>query len=169
MQPETSGVRTWQWVVTVIVIIVLILLGYYMFRGDNTDTTGDNGNATSTQDTLVPGQGVNRVVVTDQFPGNIVYLSSVQLTKPGFVAVYDDNNGTPGEIIGTQYFDAGINPGRVTLTRSTVDGEVYYAILHTDNGDKVFNATQDVQLINAAGNPIMMIFRGSASVSGVKE
>jgi hypothetical protein len=163
MEPEQNGVRTWQWVVTVIVIIVLILLGYYMLKGNGATNTGD---VTGTDDTtLVAGKDTNRVVVTDQFPGNIVYLSSVQLTKPGFVVIHKDKAGTPGDIIGYQYFDAGINPGKITLTGATVEGMLYYAMIHTDDGDKKFDEKLDLPLKDAAGNIIMKTFRATSSAT----
>lgn len=170
MQEEQGGVRTWQWVVTVIVIIVLILLGYYMFT--NKDVVPGEDDSVNTDDSgLVTGQDTNRVVVTDQFPGNIVYISSVQLTNPGFVVVKKDNAGVPGDIIGSQYFEKGINPGKITLTSSTVEGGTYYATLYADtDGNKIFDAIKDMPLKDAAGNVIMKIFHASASVTaGVKE
>ena len=166
MQPEANGVRTWQWVVTVIVIIVLILLGYYMFKGNSTTMTDD---VMSTDDSsLATNKDTNRVVVTDQFPGNIVYLSSVQLTKGAFVVIHKDNKGTPGDVIGVQYFEAGINPGKVTLTSATVEGGTYYAMLHSDDGDKKFDAVKDLPLKDSAGNIIMKIFRASSAAVEVK-
>lgn len=164
MNPEQSGVKTWQWVVTVIVIIVLILVGYYMFKG-NSDTATD---VTTTPSTTVTTDA-NRVVVSDQFPGNIVYLSSVQLENPGFVVIKKDNAGTPGDIIGSQYFDKGINPGKVTLKSSTVEGGTYYAVIYSDTDmNKVFDATKDMPLKDAAGNVIMKIFRASSATPEVK-
>ncbi|HEY9583573.1 MAG TPA: hypothetical protein VJI66_01250 [Candidatus Paceibacterota bacterium] len=165
MEDNNGGVRTWQWVVTVIVIIILIVLGYYLFRGDKVVSPTTDDTNTTDDSSLVASQAANRVVVTDQFPGNIVYLSSVQLEKPGFVVVHKDNNGTPGDIIGYQYFDKGINPGRITLTSSTVEGGVYYAMLHSDDGDKVFNATKDLPLKDSKGDVIMKIFRATSDVS----
>jgi len=167
MQDEQSGVKTWQWVVTVIVIIVLVLLGYYMIRGDGT-TPSTTGIDSTNDSTLVAGKDANRVVVTDQFPGNIVYLSSVQLANPGFVVVHKDNNGTPGDIIGSQYFDKGINPGRVTLSTPTSEGQTYYAILYSDNGDKKFDAKLDLPLKDAAGNTIMKVFRSTSTITEPK-
>lgn len=166
MQPETSGIRTWQWVVTVIVIIVLILLGYYMFKGNGTTTDMDNDNDGTTLNT---SKDLNRVVVTDQFPGNVVYLSSVQLSNPGFVVVKKDNAGTPGDIIGSQYFDKGINPGKITLKTSTVDGGMYYAVIYSDtDGNKMFDAAKDMPLKDEAGNVIMKPFRATSTVTEVK-
>ena len=166
MEPST-GVKGWQWAVTVIVIIILIVLGYYMFKnGKGTDT--NNNEPTIDETTGTPSANVNRVVVSDQFPGNIVYISSVQLAAPGFVAIHKDNAGTPGDVIGYQYFDKGINPGKITLTSPTVEGGVYYAVLHNDDGDKIFNAAKDLPIKDASGNIIMKLFRGSSTVSEVK-
>lgn len=166
MEPATSGVKTWQWVVTVIVIIVLIIIGYNIFSGGNltTSTTDD----TDTSAAMTNSKDTNRVVISDQFPGNIVYISSVQLAQPGFIVIHKDNAGTPGDVIGYQYFDKGINPGKITLTSPTVEGGIYYAMLHSDNGDKKFDITKDLPLKDASGNVIMKLFRASSTVTEVK-
>lgn len=168
MQPETNGVKTWQWVVTVIVIIVLILVGYYMFKGSDVKTVTDDTN-TAVDNTSTDAKNTNRVVVTDQFPGNIVYLSSVQLSNPGFVVIKKDKAGTPGDIIGSQYFDKGINPGKVTLKSSTTEGSLYYAVIYADtDGNKIFDSAKDMPVKDASGNDIMKTFRASTSVTEIK-
>ena len=50
--------------------------------------------------------GENTLFVEDQFPGSIVYLSSVTLAKGGWVVVHEDDSGKPGKIIGYKYFEA---------------------------------------------------------------
>ena len=165
MQAE-SGVKTWQWVVTVIVIIAIIIIGIMVFGGKSTQSPGDMTDGT---DTTMGSNELNRVVMSDQFPGNVVYLSSVQLAKPGWVVIHKDNAGQPGDVIGSTYFAAGINPGKITLTAATVEGGVYYAMLHNDDGDKAFDITKDLPLKDSKGNVIMKLFRASASVgAGIK-
>ena len=159
MQPAT-GIKTWQWVVTAIVIIVLIIIGVMVFGGSSTTPADDTADVTADATT-----GANRIVVSDQFPGNVVYLSSVQLAKGGWVVIHKDNKGQPGDIIGQTWFDAGVNPGKVTLSQSMVDGSVYYAMIHSDNGDKKFDAKVDMPLSDANGNVIMKIFRASATAN----
>ncbi|MFA6314940.1 MAG: hypothetical protein WC648_01040 [Candidatus Paceibacterota bacterium] len=161
MEPNQSGIKTWQWVVTVIVIIALIIIGVLVFGSKGTDSpvTGDETPAITDE---TPGT-VNRITMTDQYPGNVVYLSSVQLAKAGWVAIHKDNAGMPGAVIGSAYFEAGINPGKVTLSESLVDGGTYYAMLHSDDGDAIFSEAKDVPLKDANGNVIMKVFRGSAS------
>lgn len=163
MEPN-QGIKAWQWVVTVIVIIILIILGYYMFKG-NKVTPLDTRDTTPITTTTAE---VNRVVVSDQYPGNVVYVSSVQLANPGWVSIQKDNKGTPGAVIGSAYFNKGINPGKITLTEKTVDGGTYYAILHSDDGDKKFDAVKDAALKDVNGNIIMKVFKATSSITEVK-
>ncbi len=170
MNPEQNGIKTWQWLVTAIIIIALIVVGIMVFgkKGDDsTMVTGDDMSATDTIDTTAEG---NRVVMTDQFPGNVVYISSVQLASPGWVEIHADNNGQPGSILGSMYYEKGINPGgKITLSKPTVEGGIYYAMLHSDDGDKKFDATKDLPLKDSKGAIIMKIFHASASVeAGIK-
>lgn len=158
---SSNGIKAWQWIVTVIVIIVLIIIGVLVFGSKNTDVTVDNPGTTTTPDTTV---GINRIVMSDQYPGNIVYLSSVQFENGGWVVIHNDNAGKLGAIIGQSYFEKGINPGRITLTQPTVEGGTYYAVLYKDDGDKKFDITKDLPLKDKAGSVIMKIFRAAASV-----
>ena len=126
MQPENTGIKPWQWIVTIIIIILIVILGYWLFSRNSGSTAQSQPVMTSTSTASAPVSAeANSVVVTDQYPGNVVYISSVRLASPGFVVIQSDNNGTPGAVIGTQYFDAGINPGKITLTSPTVDGGLY--------------------------------------------
>jgi hypothetical protein len=163
MEPQ-SGIRPWQWIVTIIVIIALIVVGIMVFRNKNTqDTTPvDDTNIvvdtdTNTDDT--PETDTNRIVINDQFPGNVVHISSVQLAKNGWVVIQKDSSGKPGEVIGSAYFEKGINPGKITLSKPTVDGGIYYAVLYVDDGDKKFDPAKDTQVKNSRGSVVMKVFK----------
>ncbi len=160
MEPS-SGIRTWQWVVTIIVIIILIVIGIIVFGGKKSEAPVTTDNNPTTTDTT---SGTNRIVMSDQYPGNVVNVSSVQLDQPGYIAIHKDNNGQPGAVIGYAHFDKGINPGKITLTTPTVEGGTYYAMLHSDNGDNKFSETADAALKDSNGNIIMKIFRVGASL-----
>jgi hypothetical protein len=164
---QNQGIKTWQWVVTVIVIIILIVLGYYLFKGNNSSVTPGTDMSTTT-DMTSDANEVNRIVVSDQYPGNVVYVSSVQLANAGWVEIHKDNNGTPGAIIGSAYFEKGINPGKITLTENTVDGGTYYAMIHTDDGDKKFDPAKDLPLKDSKGNIVMKLFHATTNVTEVK-
>ncbi len=164
MQPQ-SGIKTWQWVTTVIVIIILIIIGIWVFGGKGAPATVDNSVATNNPATPIAG-AINRIVMSDQYPGNVAYLSSVQLANPGWVVIQADNAGQPGAILGETYLGSGINPAKVTLSQPMVDGGTYYAVLYDDtDGTQTWNASADKPLTDANGNIILKVFHGSASVS----
>lgn len=162
MEPQ-SGIKTWQWVVTVIVIVILIVVGVMVFgkKGAPEPTANINQTPSSSQ----PPSSPNRIVMTDQYPGNVVFLNSVQLDKEGWVAIHKDNNGQPGDIIGSAHFDSGINTGRITVTQPIIDGAIYYAMVHSSDGNATFDATKDLPLKDSGGSVIMHVFHGSSSVS----
>lgn len=164
---SNQGIKAWQWVVTAIVVIVLIVLGYYMIKGGN-GSSSLNENATTTEETANNNSEVNRVMVSDQYPGNVAYISSVQFANPGFVVIHEDKNGTLGDVIGSTYFDSGINTGKVMLTKNTVEGKTYYAVLYNDDGDKKFNIEKDLPLKGLIDGNIMKSFKATSKILEVK-
>lgn len=166
MEPQ-SGIKTWQWVVTVIVIVVLIIIGVMVFGNKGTTPT-ETPVVENPTDTTASTE-VNRIVMGDQFPGNVVFVSSVTLANGGWVEIHADNNGQPGAYIGSMYFGPGLNTGKITLTKPTVEGGLYYAMLHSDDGDQKFDATKDLPMKDSKGNIIMKVFHAAASVgAGLK-
>lgn len=95
---------------------------------------------------------------------NQVVVASVQLSQPGFVVIYEQCKYClvpgPGEIIGHQYVAAGEHTDvGVTLSRNAHNGEMLYALLHTDeNANGVFDVPQeggpDEPILQANGSPI---------------
>ncbi len=167
---QTNGIKTWQWIVTVVVIILLIVLGYKMFSGSSSAVVSKTENvdtATSTA-TKVENANLNRIMVSDQAPGNKVYISSVQLSAGGFVVVQKDNKGTPGDIMGDKYFERGIYPGQVSLTSPTAENGTYYAVIYSDDGDKKFDSKKDLPLKDSAGNVILKVFKVTSSPTDLK-
>ena len=173
MEPQTSGVKTWQWVVTIVVIIALIILGIMVFgsKKSNAPVLSDDSqlflNSAAGQ---IATASLNKIVMVDQYPGNIVYISSVQVEKPSWIVIQSDKGGLPGIIMGSAHFDAGISPGgKMTLTTPTLDGGTYYAVIYTDDGSGKFDAVKDVPLKDSVGNIIMRIFHATtAAGAGLK-
>ena len=153
---------------TIIVIIIIVILGYWLFS-KNSSSTPQPVTSTATTPTTPVATEANSVVVTDQYPGNVVYVSSVRLASPGFVVIQKNNSGTPGAVIGTQYFAAGINPGKITLTSPTVDGGLYYASLYSDSvGSQKFDITKDTLVQDSHGTAIIETFHALANVPETK-
>ena len=170
MQPEnTSGIKPWQWIVTIIVIIIIVILGIWLFSKNGSSTSSQTTTNTTNTPTTPASTEANSVVVTDQYPGNVVWVSSVRLASPGFVVIQKNNGGTPGAVIGTQYFAAGINPGKITLTSPTVDGGLYYASLYSDTvGNQQFDITKDMLVQDSHGTAIIETFHALANIPETK-
>lgn len=103
--------------------------------------------------------GGNAIAVNDQPPGVKVIISFVTLAKDGWVAIHEDRDGKPGNILGARRFNAGERQsGAVDLLRATEPEKVYYAMLHSDDGDHQFDRAKDPAVTDPQGNAIMMRF-----------
>ncbi|MEI6397007.1 MAG: hypothetical protein WCO48_02970 [Candidatus Taylorbacteria bacterium] len=165
MDNETStsnGIRPWQWVVTAVVIIVLIIVGIMVFSRKGVEAPAVTSETPST---TTEAGAINRIIVSDQYPGNVVYISSVQLANPGWIVIQTNDSGKPGKIIGSTFAPSGINPSKVTLTQPMIDGGTYYAVLYSDNGDGKFEASLDKPLTDSNGSIIMKVFKATASAN----
>lgn len=108
--------------------------------------------------------GGNAVAVNDQAPGLRVAVAMVTLARDGWVVIHEDRDGKPGNILGAQRFGSGANQsGSVDLLRSTEEGRVYYAMLHSDDGDRAFDHAKDLPLTDPQGNVILMRFVAAAA------
>jgi len=102
--------------------------------------------------------GEHAIYVRDQAPGFSVAVEMAVFAKDGWVAVHEDAEGAPGNILGAGRFPAGEHSGEVELLRATVPGGNYYAMLHEDDGDGVFDFSKDMPVRDTAGNIVQMQF-----------
>ncbi len=140
----------------ILVVIVAIALGaVFFFRGGSTRPapTGDSAGYFI---------GKTAIYVAEQSPSRTVSVAVARLEKTGFVAIHEDNAGEPGKILGA----SGVLPAGetknltpITLSRVTADSETLYAMIHSDDGDGVFDPAKDKQALDSLiGEPVMMIF-----------
>ena len=156
--PETQetgkdmSMNKYLWVVG---LIVVLGLGYYLVKGRTQAPA--TSEVTEEVPATVPGEK-NLVLVTDYTAGKTATVARVVLEKPGYVMIHEDASGAPGAIIGTSaLLPVGESSDTVvTLKRASKDGEVLYAMLHTDDGDGKFNVTVDVPLTDSSGNVVVM-------------
>lgn len=103
--------------------------------------------------------GGNAIAVNDQPPGMKVAIAMVAFARDGWVVIHEDSDGKPGRILGAQRFGAGPNQsGSVDLLRPIEGGRFYFAMLHSDDGDRQFDHTKDLPVTNPEGNAILMRF-----------
>jgi plastocyanin len=93
--------------------------------------------------------------------GSEVLIDSFTLTAPGYIAIHEDVNSLPGNVIATSSL---LTPGMHTnavMNFKPKANTYYWAVLHEDNGDGMFNATMDVAVKDMSGNIVMARFQGS--------
>lgn len=153
---------------------VIFLLGlivglgvYWVFDNDKGATQDDVQSTEEVASTTSRIQKENGLIVEDQGPGRTVKISELIFKRPGWVAIHDDINGTPGRILGARVFDIGITTeGVVELLRGTIGGKSYFAMLHDDDGKyKEFNPQTDKPLLGDDGKPVMVLFQVSGNSS----
>lgn len=146
----------------VLTAIVFFLIGFgaaWMFAKPAEAPADDTRE--EVVDTAIPSMGTNAIEVDDQKVGSTVSLKSVKFENAGWVAIHDDKEGTPGNILGAAWFPSGENSGLVELLRNTESGKTYFAMLHNDDGDKKFDNKIDVPITDASGTIIMVKFMAS--------
>lgn len=103
--------------------------------------------------------GKNAIDIADQPAGMVVTVALTVLNEQGWVAIHEDEGGEPGRILGATLVFAGErNNVAVELLRATEKGKTYYAMLHTDDGDKAFDNKKDLAIKDSTGSVIMMKF-----------
>ncbi len=106
------------------------------------DVPGDAPDAAS-----VPSSAT--VAVSTQVPGDSVTIDNVFLEKAGFVAIHEvDASGKPGAVIGSSGLLSAGAKQDLEIRAAIKPGGKYLAMLHSDDGDKKFNATADVPVLN---------------------
>ena len=152
-------------VIWIIVLVHLVLLAaWWLFRGSATSNNlAAVGNLTSTASST----SLATIRINDQFPGNVIFVSDVQLPDGGWVVIKKDNYGRPGDIVGAGYFGSNIRVGEVAVP-STASGENYFAVLYDDNGDQRFTLGGDKPLFGANGDQIMTSFVITQNLPDVK-
>jgi len=153
-------------------LIVGFLLGRFPIPKQDTEIAEedkeDNARPVVVEDTLnttarplpepvLAAQG-DVVHVKDQQEGSQVFLSRLELTRSGWAAVREINDGVLGNILGAKRFDAGVHQGIIPILRNTEAGKHYVVILYTDDGDKIFDFEKDAVIVDTEGNLVLMQF-----------
>ncbi|MCR4330658.1 MAG: hypothetical protein NUV49_02135 [Patescibacteria group bacterium] len=121
------------------------------------DVMEESLNEGSLLDTNMEYSGVYTLSAQDQPAGLKVLIDSATMEEQGWIVIHEDRDGAPGNILGARRFEAGVSTGEVELLRNTVEGGIYYAMIHTDDGDGQFDHTKDLPLLENDA-PVMVTF-----------
>lgn len=104
--------------------------------------------------------GTDAVLIENQISNSReVFVGYVVLSAPGFVVVYDDNDGVPGKPIGDSgWLEQGGEHISFWIDEILQEGNVYYAVIYHDDGDKDFQEVQDKQATDSQGSVVLMTF-----------
>ena len=145
--------------ILVILIVAAIIGAAFLFPRETGERETSESGVTGESAGLIVKE--NAIYVAEQAPSNIVSVAVVRLEKPGFVVIHEDANSAPGKILGASgLLMAGETKDslQIVLSRPTVDEETVYAMLHFDDGDRTFDATQDRSVFDSmTGEPVMMV------------
>lgn len=97
-------------------------------------------------------------IIRDQSAGFAVAVAHVETTEPTWVVIYENSGGQPGNALGAGRFTADRTSGVVHLLRGTLPQTEYLAVLHRDDGDRIFSLERDFPLRDEQGDPIMTRF-----------
>lgn len=96
--------------------------------------------------------------VENQAAGQTVVIKNASLGQTTWLAVRDNNNGAPGNILGAKRLAAGKHTDvKVGLLRATEAQKSYFVTLYADDGDLAFDYKKD-QSIEFEGKPFAVSF-----------
>ena len=156
-----------------IIILLVVLVGLAIFLALKTKKMGSD-NIINPEDTGgASGQfmklGENAIVVLEQRLTDSVEVNAINLEKSGFVIIHRDAGGKPGAVIGvSKWFGAGQYANEdIGLTESLQEGMDYYAMLHNDDGNGIFDPKNDMP-VESSGEPMYGIFQASKNAPDPK-
>ncbi len=155
-----SGSSMHLYAVAAVALVIGLVIGLGI--GRNTAPTSNGSKVTVSvspaKSNMTTANGDNTLVVKDQPAGKMVVVDSINLNQSAWIAIHEDKNGKLGVIYGARLFNSESKGGEVILLRATQPGMKYYAMLHNENGDRVFDFKQDLPLNDETGDPIMTSF-----------
>lgn len=140
-----------------IIVIIAVIVGLFMINSTLKTKMTDNTSG----DTTTQQEYTDAVSAPDQAGGVEVFIEDITLKNPGYVVIHREVDGTPGPIIGSSdLLPAGETKNLiVSLNESVKEGDVLFAMLHSDNGDGTFEFPgPDAPVLDTNGNIVMQKF-----------
>lgn len=137
-----------------IFLLFIILGGLLIYQNFFWDKGG-----TPREESSILKAGDYSLYIANQKRGYFI-INLVSLAKKGYVIIYNNRNGNPGEIIGGTTV---LNEGEhlnvpFNLFHPVSAGEKVFAVLHEDSGDGIFSPNLDTPIKDEGGNIIVYGF-----------
>ncbi|TSC63001.1 MAG: hypothetical protein G01um101448_141 [Parcubacteria group bacterium Gr01-1014_48] len=122
-------------------------------------TTDSSEKTNASAPILIVEAGENTVSVETQTAGTMVTIASLMLKEKSWIVIHEDDNGKPLRILGAKRFETGTHTNvAIKVLRTTEAGKTYYAMIHSDSGDAVFETVKDLPVTTSDGAPVMTKF-----------
>ena len=135
-------------------------------------TTPPATNQSSADDTSQPAMivGSDAIAVSSD-GGTVTQVQFAVLSQSGFVVIHESNDqAKPGKIIGSSQLLAAGKTENFSVTSETLKaGQDYFAMLHFDNGDGIFDASSDPAVTDSGGNIVLMKYEVSGRGDAARE
>lgn len=121
-------------------------------------STSPGADAVSVSSPALGPRGESTLTIGDQGSGGQVFIGGTPTDFSGWVAVYEDENGSLGRALGATRFGPDRTPNIVPLLRETVPGQTYYGVIHRDDGDRMFSLGSDPHVRDVSGRLLFITF-----------
>ena len=141
-----------------ILLVAAIGVGTLALSGKNREPVPSE--VASGETTPLVSESKDAVTVSDQSTGDSMTIDSATLEDGGYVVIHEDADGKPGAIIGSStYLPAETSEDiQLPLNRFAEEGEMLYAMLHSDDGNNLFQAVNDLPIKDSQGNIVVKKF-----------
>ena len=134
---------------------------------DETDAAAPQQEAPTTPEPSTPQTPAAAVTpqatnlfIADQAAGTSVTINSASLMERSWIVIYEETRGRPGRILGARRFPEGIHANiTVDLLRGTLPNNIYYGMVHGNDGNETFDLATDEPLTTQSGDPIITRFK----------
>jgi len=140
-----------------ILIILLIVAGFLMFNAFLKENVIEKE---AQEEVVVEDEVMLPLIVPEQAGGSEIFIENTVLQNAGFVVIHKEENGKPGEIIGaSDLLQVGTKKNfLMDIDEEVVEGDTLFAMIHTDDGDGVFDGSLDSPFIDDNGDIVLVKF-----------
>ncbi len=139
------------------IIILSIIAGFFLLNSFLKKNVIEPDTAVQEE---VMEELVVSLIVPQQAGGANIFIENAFLQEEGYVVIHRNEDSKPGEIIGvSELLQVGSNANfLMDIDEEVIEGDVLFAVLHTDDGDGEFDALLDTPTVDKEGNPILVQF-----------
>lgn len=148
------------------IVILLIIAGFFLLNSFLKKNVLDLNTVNLEKNSTNIIEESASLFVPQQASGTEVFIEKAFLPKGGYVVIHKEKDGKPGEVVGvSKLLKSGPNNNfTVEISKNSIEGDVFYAMLYGGNGDGKFDITTDKPTLDNSGNPVFIKFNIVKSV-----